>query len=154
MKKFLHQKGSRSVGRVSSPPGTDSLGWGRNDSIQPGLEKAFSKSKNSGRSFGALFLFRGRGDYKNQELEKAGRTADFLELGELLTRDALVREESCGCHFREEHQTPENEARRKMKSFPMSRPGNGREPLDGKSGGSLLPFIVSPPPAEAISNRS
>ena len=41
----------------------------------------------------------------NQELERAGRVADFLELGELMCRDALAREESCGCHFRVEHQT-------------------------------------------------
>ena len=48
----------------------------------------------------------------NPELEKAGRLADFIELGELMARDALDREESCGGHFREEHQTSENEARR------------------------------------------
>jgi succinate dehydrogenase / fumarate reductase, flavoprotein subunit len=48
----------------------------------------------------------------NQELERAGRVADFLELGELMCRDALAREESCGCHFRVEHQTVDGEARR------------------------------------------
>jgi succinate dehydrogenase / fumarate reductase flavoprotein subunit len=48
----------------------------------------------------------------NQSLEKAGRVADFLELGELMCRDALARDESCGCHFREEHQTEEGEAQR------------------------------------------
>ena len=48
----------------------------------------------------------------NQSLEMAGRVADFLELGELLCRDALAREESCGGHFREEHQTPDGEAQR------------------------------------------
>jgi len=53
------------------------------------------------------------GDHElNQELERAGRVADFLELGELMCRDALAREESCGCHFRVEHQTPDGEARR------------------------------------------
>ena len=46
----------------------------------------------------------------NQTLERAGRVADFLELAELMCRDALAREESCGCHFREEHATPEGEA--------------------------------------------
>ena len=45
-------------------------------------------------------------DEVNQQLERAGRVADFLELGELMCRDALTREESCGGHFREEHQTP------------------------------------------------
>ena len=49
----------------------------------------------------------------NKELEFAGRLADFLELGELMARDALTREESCGCHFREEYQTPDGEAQRR-----------------------------------------
>jgi succinate dehydrogenase flavoprotein subunit len=48
----------------------------------------------------------------NQELERAGRVADALDLGELIVRDALAREESAGCHFREEHRTPEGEGRR------------------------------------------
>ena len=53
----------------------------------------------------------------NQALEKAGRVADFLELGELMCRDALHREESCGGHFREEHQTEDGEARRDDERF-------------------------------------
>ncbi len=53
----------------------------------------------------------------NQELEKAGRIADFLEFGELLARDALNREESCGGHFRIEHQTPDGEALRNDADF-------------------------------------
>jgi len=48
----------------------------------------------------------------NQALERAGRVADFLELAELMCRDALARDESCGSHFREEHQTPDGEAKR------------------------------------------
>ena len=48
----------------------------------------------------------------NQALEHAGRVADFLDFGELMCQDALLRDESCGCHFREEHQTPEGEAKR------------------------------------------
>jgi succinate dehydrogenase / fumarate reductase, flavoprotein subunit len=59
----------------------------------------------------------GGGGGLNQELERAGRVADFLELGELMCRDALAREESCGCHFRVEHQTPEGEARRDDEGF-------------------------------------
>jgi succinate dehydrogenase / fumarate reductase flavoprotein subunit len=54
---------------------------------------------------------------KNQELEKAGRVADFLELGELFAKDALARNESCGGHFREEYQTPEGEALRDDENF-------------------------------------
>ena len=53
----------------------------------------------------------------NIELEKAGRLADFIELGELMAVDALQREESCGGHFREEHQTDENEAKRNDEVF-------------------------------------
>ncbi|HEX3595950.1 MAG TPA: fumarate reductase/succinate dehydrogenase flavoprotein subunit [Polyangiaceae bacterium] len=54
----------------------------------------------------------GSGAEMNQELERAGRVADFLELGRLLCTDALSRDESAGCHFREEHQTPEGDSRR------------------------------------------
>ena len=53
----------------------------------------------------------------NPELEKAGRLADFLELGQLMAMDALTRNESCGGHFREEYQTAENEALRNDKDF-------------------------------------
>jgi succinate dehydrogenase / fumarate reductase flavoprotein subunit len=66
----------------------------------------------------------------NQELERAGRVADFLELGELMCRDALAREESCGSHFRVEHQREDGEARRDDAGFahvalwmPASAPG-------------------------------
>jgi len=59
----------------------------------------------------------GSPDAKNQELEKAGRVADFLELGELFAKDALDRNESCGGHFREEYQTEEGEALRDDENF-------------------------------------
>ncbi len=59
----------------------------------------------------------GEAKAKNQELEKAGRVADFLEIGELFAMDALERNESCGGHFREEYQTPEGEALRDDKNF-------------------------------------
>ncbi len=82
----------------------------------------------------------GDGDELNQALERAGRVADFLELGELMCRDALHREESCGGHFREEHQTPEGEARRDDERFryvaawewtgARSAPSLHREPLE------------------------
>jgi len=53
----------------------------------------------------------------NQELEKAGRVADYMEFAELMCVDALQREESCGGHFREEYQTPDGEARRDDERF-------------------------------------
>ena len=59
----------------------------------------------------------GKGEGFNPELEKAGRVADFFELAELMARDALHREESCGGHFREEYQTDEGEARRDDERF-------------------------------------
>ncbi len=59
----------------------------------------------------------GDGEEVNQSLEKAGRVADFLELGELMCLDALERRESCGGHFREEFQTPDGEAARDDEHF-------------------------------------
>jgi len=72
----------------------------------------------------------------NQALEKAGRVADFFELAELMCRDALHREESCGGHFREEHQTPDGEALRDDAHFAYvaawEHAGEGREPILNK----------------------
>jgi succinate dehydrogenase / fumarate reductase flavoprotein subunit len=59
----------------------------------------------------------GTNDTMNKNLEFAGRVADFMELGELMARDALEREESCGGHFREEYQTEEGEAQRDDENF-------------------------------------
>ena len=59
----------------------------------------------------------GNGESLNHELERASRVQDFLEFGELLCRDALERDESCGGHFREEHQTDEGEAKRDDANF-------------------------------------
>jgi succinate dehydrogenase / fumarate reductase, flavoprotein subunit len=82
----------------------------------------------------------GEGDDLNQTLEHAGRVADFLELGELMCRDALQREESCGCHFRTEHQTSDGEALRDDEHFtyvsaweyagPDKTPILNKEPLE------------------------
>ncbi|MDH4162951.1 MAG: fumarate reductase/succinate dehydrogenase flavoprotein subunit [Nitrospirota bacterium] len=74
----------------------------------------------------------GTGEQLNQQLEKAGRVADFLEFSELMTRDALLREESCGGHFRIEHQTPDHEAKRDDANFAhiaaWEYQGEGKEP--------------------------
>ena len=59
----------------------------------------------------------GSGEELNQELEKAGRVADYLEFAELMCQDALLREESCGGHFRVEHQTGDGEAKRDDEHF-------------------------------------
>ncbi len=82
-----------------------------------GLRKALDRIPELRREFWENGAVVGTGDRLNQNLERAGRIADFLELGELMCRDALVREESCGGHFREEHQTPESEAERDDDNF-------------------------------------
>jgi succinate dehydrogenase / fumarate reductase flavoprotein subunit len=77
-----------------------------------GLTAGLEKIPVLREEFWANVTVPGSGDEINQSLEMAGRVADFLELGELIIRDAIERDESCGCHFREEHQTPDGEARR------------------------------------------
>ncbi|HAG91822.1 MAG TPA: fumarate reductase/succinate dehydrogenase flavoprotein subunit, partial [Bdellovibrionales bacterium] len=82
-----------------------------------GLKKAIEEIGKLRKEFWEDLKIPGEANYKNSEIEKAGRVADFLELGELMARDALERQESCGGHFREEYQTPENEALRKDEEF-------------------------------------
>ena len=77
-----------------------------------GLARAIEEIVELKRAFWCDLRIPGRGEELNAELERAGRVADFLELGELMCRDAMVREESCGAHFREEHQTEDGEAAR------------------------------------------
>jgi succinate dehydrogenase / fumarate reductase flavoprotein subunit len=82
-----------------------------------GLREAIAEIPKLRERFWKEVNVLGGADSLNQSLEKAGRVADFLELGELMCRDALHREESCGGHFREEHQTPEGEAKRDDENF-------------------------------------
>lgn len=82
-----------------------------------GLSKAIDDIKDLRSQFKKDVKVSGEENNLNSELEKAGRVADFMELGELMCRDALEREESCGGHFREEHQTEENEAMRNDNDF-------------------------------------
>jgi succinate dehydrogenase / fumarate reductase flavoprotein subunit len=82
-----------------------------------GLETALSKIPALREEFWQNVNVPGGNEELNQSLEKAGRVADFLELGELICRDALERDESCGGHFREEHQPPEGEALRDDDNF-------------------------------------
>jgi succinate dehydrogenase / fumarate reductase flavoprotein subunit len=76
------------------------------------LKRAIEEIKNLRKDFYKNVFVPGKPNNYNEELAKAGRVADFLELGELFAIDALERQESCGGHFREEHQTPEGEALR------------------------------------------
>ena len=90
------------------------VGMARN---KEGLEYAISEIKKIRNEFWNEVKIPGSSDEMNSELEKAGRVADFLELGELFAKDALERTESAGGHFREESQTPEGEALRNDKDF-------------------------------------
>ena len=92
----------------------DECGMARN---KTGLEAAIKKIPELRAEFWENLNVPGENGSLNQSLEQAGRVADFLEFGELMCRDALQREESCGGHFREEHQTPEGEAKRDDKNF-------------------------------------
>jgi succinate dehydrogenase / fumarate reductase flavoprotein subunit len=82
-----------------------------------GLEKALGEIPALRADFHRDVRVLGDGESLNQSLEKAGRVDDFFELAQLMCRDALHREESCGGHFREEHQTPDGEALRDDDNF-------------------------------------
>jgi succinate dehydrogenase / fumarate reductase flavoprotein subunit len=82
-----------------------------------GLKEAIAQIRGLREQYWSDVRVPGDGNDLNQELEKAGRVADYLELGELMCVDALEREESCGGHFREEYQTTEGEALRNDEAF-------------------------------------
>ncbi|MBC8323551.1 MAG: fumarate reductase/succinate dehydrogenase flavoprotein subunit [Candidatus Marinimicrobia bacterium] len=114
---LLSINGNRTVDDIHKELGLilwENVGMARNKS---GLEKAIESIPKLKDEFWKNVKVTGTADELNPELEKAGRVADFLELGELMARDALNREESCGGHFREEHQTEENEAKRNDEEF-------------------------------------
>jgi succinate dehydrogenase / fumarate reductase, flavoprotein subunit len=92
----------------------DHCGMVRNEA---GLKKALILISELKEEFWKNLIIPGSDRQLNQELEKAGRVADYIELAELLVTDALNREESCGAHFREEFQTPDGEARRNDEKF-------------------------------------
>ncbi len=92
----------------------DLCGMARNSA---GLAKALSLVPGLREEFWKDVRIPGDARSLNAEIEKAGRVADFIDLAELIARDALGREESCGGHFREEYQTPEGEARRNDEKF-------------------------------------
>ena len=81
------------------------------------MQQAIDKIKTIKKDFWENVFIPGKSDDLNVELEKALRVADFIEIGNLMARDALQREESCGGHFREEYQTPEGEALRNDEEF-------------------------------------
>ncbi len=114
---LMNNKGTHSVDYFHKKLGKimwDKVGMARNAN---GLTEAMSEIAVLREEFYKDVRVSGSADSFNQELEKALRVADFLELGELFAKDALHREESCGGHFREEHQTEDGEAKRDDENF-------------------------------------
>ena len=114
---LFNNNGNRSVESFHRELGKvvwDHCGMSRNKND---LEKAIETIKDIKADFWTNVSVPGREDVINPELAKAGRVADFIELGELMMRDALARDESCGGHFREEYQTEEGEALRDDTNF-------------------------------------
>jgi succinate dehydrogenase / fumarate reductase flavoprotein subunit len=134
--KLMAIKGERSVDHIHKDLGHvmwDFVGMARN---KEGLEKALKRIVDIKKEFWTNVRIPGNLEGMNTELEKANRLADFLEMGELMARDALNREESCGGHFREEYQTKEGEALRRDDEFAYvscwEYQGEDKEPIMNK----------------------
>jgi succinate dehydrogenase / fumarate reductase, flavoprotein subunit len=130
--KLLKVNGTRSVDSFHRELGLllwDKCGMSRHEK---GLREALEKIPKLREQFWHDVRVPGDGEDYNQALERAGRVADFLEFAELLCIDALERDESCGAHFREEHQTPEGEALRDDENhtavFAWEFEGDGQRP--------------------------
>jgi succinate dehydrogenase / fumarate reductase flavoprotein subunit len=114
---FVNNKGTHSVDYFHKKLGNvmwNKVGMARNEK---GLKEAIKEIQEIREDFWKNVKVPGSLNELNPELEKAGRVADFLELGELFAKDALHREESCGGHFREEHVTEDGEAKRDDANF-------------------------------------
>jgi succinate dehydrogenase / fumarate reductase flavoprotein subunit len=132
VKKLLEINGTRSVDSFHRELGLllwDKCGMARNATA---LQEAVARIPQIRAEFWRNARVPGLDETYNQSLERAGRVADFLEFGELMCRDALARDESCGAHFREEHQTPDGEALRDDENFAdvfaWEFQGDGAEP--------------------------
>jgi succinate dehydrogenase / fumarate reductase flavoprotein subunit len=134
--RMMSMNGSKTVEEFHRELGKivwDYVGMARNTA---GLRKALEEIPRLREEFWRNLKIVGSARELNMELEKAGRVADFLELAELMARDALHREESCGGHFREEHQTEEGEAKRNDAEFSYvaawEYAGESKEPILNK----------------------
>ncbi len=132
IQKIMSIQGKRSVDSIHKELGLvmwDFVGMGRTEAS---LKKALERIKQIRKEFWSNVFVPGNADGLNNELEKALRLADFIEVGELMARDGLNREESCGGHFREEYQTEEGEALRNDDKFSYAScwkyTGEGNEP--------------------------
>ncbi len=131
--RLLAIKGKRTVREIHMDLGRimiNKVGMSRNAA---GLKEALAAIPKLREEFWRNVNVPGSGGELNKNLEMAGRLGDFLELGEMIARDALQREESCGGHFREEHQTPEGEALRDDEKFSFvaawEYAGEGKAPI-------------------------
>jgi succinate dehydrogenase / fumarate reductase flavoprotein subunit len=131
--RFLANKGKEPVSHYHKRLGKIMWEYAGMARTKEGLETALQKIPALREEFRANVNVPGSGDSLNQSLEQAGRVADFIDLGELLCRDSLAREESCGGHFREEHQHPDGECKRDDEKFShvaaWEYQGEGRAPL-------------------------
>jgi len=112
VQRLLSIKGKTTVDEIHKKLGKlmwNKVGMARNEK---GLKEVISEISSLREEFWKDVNVVGKAEDLNQTLERAGRVADYLELGELMALDALDRNESCGCHFREEYQTEEGEAKR------------------------------------------
>ena len=132
VQRLLNIKGTRSVDSFHRELGLlmwDKCGMARD---KAGLEEAIARIPKLREEFWTNVKVLGAGENINQSLEKAGRVADFFEFGELMCRDALDRNESCGGHFRTEYQTPDGEALRDDENYAhvsaWKYEGEGKEP--------------------------
>jgi succinate dehydrogenase / fumarate reductase, flavoprotein subunit len=140
IQKLLAIKGKRTVDSFHRELGTIMWEYCGMSRTAEGLEKAIGQIRELRDEYWQNVTVPGTGADLNQSLEKAGRVADFLELGELMCIDALKRNESCGGHFREEYQTPDGEAMRDDEHFsyvaawgyrgPGNHPEMTKEPLE------------------------
>jgi succinate dehydrogenase / fumarate reductase flavoprotein subunit len=140
IEKLLSIKGKRTVDSFHRELGKIMWEYCGMSRTAEGLQKAIGQIRGLRDEYWQNVTVPGTGADLNQSLEKAGRVADFLELGELMCIDALERNESCGGHFREEFQTPDGEAKRDDEHFsyvaawgyrgPGNQPELTKEPLE------------------------
>lgn len=117
IQRLLSIKGNKTVDQLHRELGLTMWDFCGMSRTEEGLKKAKARIQELRKEFWENVNVLGSSNELNQELEKAGRVADFMELGELMVDDALHRSESCGGHFREESQTPDGEALRKDDEF-------------------------------------
>ena len=117
IKKLLSIKGKKTVDEIHKQLGKTMWEYCGMSRDKQNLERCIAKVQELKDDFWKNVNVPGSGSDLNQSLEKAGRVADFLELGELMAKDALNREESCGGHFRSEFQTPDHEAKRNDEAY-------------------------------------